>query len=117
MAGQERGVPRRDVPQPGLDLLLGVDGEYVLHALDYQGWIRGDVAGDPSRGRQSGVAIVVDVVDETDPLGPRGVDVPAGEGELAQMPLPDDRGEALQTAHVGDDGHPHLTHTEPRVRT
>ena len=55
------------------------------------------------------------VVDQPDLPGPGGVDVLAGEGQLGQVPGPDDGGQPLQAPEVGHDRHLGLAHREDGV--
>ena len=55
------------------------------------------------------------VVDQPDLLGPCGVDVLAGEGQLGQVPGADDGGQALEAPEVGHDRHLGLAYREDGV--
>src|SRR5690606_22959503 len=117
LARQERRVPRRHVPQSGIDLLFGAHGQYVLDTADHQWRIRRELVGKTTGRGQQLVAVGVDVVDEADLLRAGCVDVLAGQRQLPQVTLADDPAEPLEAADVGHDRNLDLAHAELRVGT
>ena len=98
-----------DVPHHGL----------VEHVL---GPLHGErrIARDLSRQGEGGVVqrglVGQHAVDEADAFSVGGIEVAAGEDELARDAGPDDVREPLQRAGVGHDRDPRLAHAEPRIR-
>src|SRR6201999_2529819 len=109
---QERRVPGGDVAQALGDRRDALLVQDVLDAVDGQRGIGGDFGRGAVRGGQRGLGIVVDVVDQADLLRAGGVDVLAGQGEFAKVPVVHDQRQAGQAADVGDDGELDLTHGE-----
>src|SRR4051812_25422354 len=98
LAGQERGVPGRDVPQTVGHVRLALLAEHVLYALHDQRRVRGDLGGELARRGEHRGLVFVDVVDEADLLRARGGDVLSPVGELAQVTPPPHAGPALPAA-------------------
>ena len=99
------GVPGGDVLEAlGHRPVLG-GGQHRLGALDGQRRVGGDLRGQGPGGGQHAVGVGAHVVDQADGLGPGGVDVLAGVGQLGHVALADDGGQPLQAPEVGHDGH------------
>ena len=91
LRGQERGVPGGDVAQAGLHPGRSVRVEHVLDAVHHQRGVARDLGGHRVGVGQDGRGVRQHVVDQPDALGAGGVDVAAGERELAQVAVADDR--------------------------
>ena len=77
--------------------------EHVLDPVDDERRVERNLLGGRARRGQHCVGIVEHVVDETDLLGARCVDVLAGQSQLTQVSVADDRGQTREAAHVCDD--------------
>ena len=96
----------------------GAPGRRVHHLLDPlhdHGRVLRDLARHRPRGVEQRRLALVHVIDEADAQRPRGVDVLAGEGELARVPLAKDARQALQAAQVGHHRHLDFADAEARV--
>ena len=114
---QHRCVPCRHVTKAFRDPRDALLIQHVLDAVDGEWGVAGDLGSGCVRGRQRRVGVVVDVVDQADFLGARGVDVLACQRQFAQVAVGQDERKPGKATDVGDHSQLDLAHRELRVGT